>query len=191
MLVDETNLKDVIQSTWRETLEAARGSAGANRAKAKTWVDCLAEAFQARYEGSNRRVFWRGNSNNRDVFDLNELLFDISVCKIEWVSSISGKVWIPFVAACDWHVESELNDANSREITKDFSKLVMGCSENKLFVSSYLDKRRKAAETLCSTMATRCEGNLFLCFIPHPRSWDEAQGGPEVLKWSADHWSAL
>lgn len=193
MPVDESNISDLIKGAWDETLQRARGKS--DKRKAEIWVDCLAEAFQGHYKKEkNQRVFWVRNPDNKD-FLLNELLFDISVCKIEEVPSIRWKAPLLFVTKCYWQVESELNDKNSREITKDFSKLVMGQSDNKLFVSSYIQKHkhRKAAETLFSSMASNCQGKLYLCFVPHPRAWDKKQGGPEpeLLKWVGDDWKAL
>ena len=189
MPVDETNIRELIRDAWSETLKKAKEKP--NRCKAEIWVNCLGKGFRRHYEGSSQAVFWRGNGNNKNDFGLNELLFDISVCETAKVSSIVKEDQLTFVAGCYWQVESELNDSNSREFTKDFSKLVMGRSENKLFVSSYLDKHRKAAETLCSSMAPHCQGNLYLCFIPHPRAWDGPQSGPELLKWAVGGWSAL
>ena len=189
MPVDETNLKELLRDAWSETLKKAKEKP--NRRKAEIWVNCLGKGFQGRYEGSSRAVFWRGNRGNRNDLGLNELLFDIAVCRVERVASVSGKVWLPFVAGCDWQVESELDDGNSREVTKDFSKLVMGRSENKLLVSSYRGRSRNEAKRMCASMASHCQGKLYLCFIPHPRDWGAPQGGPELLKWVDEGWEAL
>ena len=188
MPVDETSIKDLIEGAWCETLRAAKGES--NKRKAERWVDCLGKAFLKHYKESSQTVFWCRNEANWQDFRLKELLFDVSVCEIKKGSSISGRVRLPFVSHCYWQVESEVNDSDSREITKDFSKLVMGNSDNKLFVSS-LVKHKEAAKNLSSDMACHCKGNLYLCFIPHPRDWGKASDKPELLKWSADYWSAL
>ena len=138
----------------------------------------------------NQRVFWRNNSDNCD-FELNELLFDISVCQIGWVPSIAKAKPLPYIAKSLWQVESEFNKRNSREITKDFSKLVMGRSENQLFVSTYQGNRQKQALTMCSSIARCCNGNLYMCFVEHPEMWSSAPQGPQLFKWEENDWRCL
>ena len=188
MPVGESNIKEVIIAAWTTARHEARE--WENNAKAANWVDCLARGFQSQYQAANQRVFWRKNPSNQKEFSLNELLFDIAVCEVQWVPSVAKRTQLPFVAKCYWQVESELNDKNSREITKDFSKLVMGKSDSKLFISSFSDPRRERTKELCAKIARYCRGNLYLCFIPHPRDWGK-NSNPEVLRWAGDHWCPL
>ena len=148
------DLKNLIRDAWENTLKktagvddsAERSTAQINRERSIDWVDYLGKGFREYYNNDDQCVFWRKNQGNRKQFGLNELLFDISVCQIKEVPSIRHGKPLPFVSKCYWQVESELNDSDSREITKDFSKLVMGHSDNKLFISSYRDNHQKRSQ---------------------------------------------
>ena len=193
------DLKTLIIDAWEKALARTTGggspageSAGqTNRDRSGAWVDCLGRGFQEHYHDQGQVVFWRQNDSNRGEFGLNELLFDVSVCQVEEVLSIEHETPLPFVSKCHWEVESELDDANSREITKDFSKLVMGLSDNKLFISSYQATRQEQILNMCSGIARHCTGKLYMCFIDHPRNWGEGPDGPVVFQWDGGRWNQL
>lgn len=191
------DLYALILGAWDNTLKCraeTRGTAGKSRGQvhqeaSSVWVDCLGKEFQKHYDNEDQRVFWKGNKRNRDEFGLNELLFDISVCQVKMVSSIRKKKELLFVSKCHWQVESELNDSDSRAITKDFSKLVMGQSDNKLFISCYQGDNQTEIKRMCSSIAHLCTGELYLCFIDHPRNWGGKPESPVLLRWKDDDWS--
>lgn len=159
-----------------------------NRDASSVWLDCLGREFQRHYGGDDQKVFWNGNSSNRGEFGLKELLFDISVCQVNEVPTIIKGTQLPFVAHCHWQVESELNNKNSREITKDFSKLVMGQSDSKLFISSYQGENQMKIRKMCSSIACHCAGEVHLCFIEHPQSWGQEPESPVLFTWKGDRW---
>ena len=190
------DLYELILSAWTNTLKKrpeARGTSEGSRGRVNheasaVWLDCLGKKFQEYYDNNDQRVFWKGNKGNRGQFGLNELLFDLSVCQVEEVPSIRKGTLLPFVTNCHWQVESELNDSNSREITKDFSKLVMGQSDNKLFISSYQGDNQMEVRKMCSPVAHRCTGKLHLCFVDHPRNWGGKPELPVLLRWKDNGW---
>ena len=190
------DLYALLFSAWDNTLRNkgdTRGTVGkptghVHQEASGVWVDCVGREFQKLYNHDNQRVFWKGNKKNRDKFGLNELLFDISVCQVEEVPSISRGTPLPFVSKCHWQVESELNDSDSREITKDLSKLVMGQSDNNLFISSYQGNKQTKIKRMCSRIARRCTGELYLCFIDHPRNWGCEPKSPVLFRWKANSW---
>lgn len=192
----EVNLYELILSAWTNTLkhvakaqDTADGPPGGVNSEASSiWLDCLGREFQEYYDGNDQRVFWKGNPRNRGEFGLNELLFDITVCQVEDVPSITWGTQLPFVSHCHWQVESELNASNSREITKDFSKLVMGQSDNKLFISSYQGDNQIKVREMCSPIARRCTGRVYLCFIEHPRKWRVGPATLVLFNWKNDDW---
>ncbi len=184
--------KALIEKSWERVKQGAhsnksRGQTHGDRATA--WINCLGEAFQEVYPNEDQRVFWRNNGCNKD-FKLNELLFDISVCQIGCVKSIVKRKPLPYIQKCLWQVESEFN-GNSREVIKDFSKLVMGRSENKLFVSSYQGERQKQALRMFSKVASSCGGILYVCFLEHPRKWSKGPKNPSLFKWEGNCWIPL
>ena len=192
----EINLYELILSAWTNTFKhvtkaqdtADRPPGRVNRDSSSVWLDSLGREFQGCYSGYDQIVLWKGNFQNRREFGLNELLFDISVCQVEKVHSITKGTQLPFVSHCHWQVESELNASNSREITKDFSKLVMGQSDNKLFISSYQGDNQIKVREMCSPIARRCTGRVYLCFIEHPRKWRIGPESPVLFNWKNDDW---
>ena len=85
--IGEEELWAIIQAAW---LRCKREVAGAdNRGSSSQWVNFLAEEFNKRIisdtDQSKERVFWRGrpDDQNKDEFGLQELLFDILVCRTE------------------------------------------------------------------------------------------------------------
>ena len=193
------DLGNLIREAWKNTLKrtvCAEGSAEkatgqVHSDRSSGWIDCLGESFQGRYTNEDQRVFWKKNSSNRSQFNLNELLFDISVCQIKEVPSIQKGAPLSFISKCYWQIESELNNHNSREITKDFSKLVMGHSDNKLFISSYQGIHQEEVKDLCSEIACYCTGSLYLCFIDHPEKWAEKPENPALFGWEDNGWKRL
>ena len=190
------DLSELINTAWAKTLKN-RAMTGGNTEKSRgqfnleassLWLDSLGKEFRNRYKDKGLRVFWKGNKSNRNQFGLNELLFDISVCQVEEVPSIRKRTPLPFVSNCYWQIECELNDSDSREITKDFSKLVMGKSDNKLFVSSYQRDNQMEVRRMCSPIAGHCTGRLHLCFIDHPRSWGGVPELPVLFRWEDNDW---
>ena len=126
---------------------------------------------------------------------MQEMLFDLAVCKTSTVNSYPKKVQLPFIAESYWLIESEFEQGNSREIIIDMSKLVMGSSKNKLFVASHKltdPKWESGILKMCSDIAKPCTGNLFFCFIAHPKDWhNESAPVPSVHQWINDNWKRL
>ena len=190
------DLYELILSAWSNTLKnkaktrstAQKPGGQVNYEASGIWIDCLGKGFREYYDNEDYQVFWKGNRNNVGEFGLSELLFDISVCKVEKVLSIKRRAQLSYVSKCYWQVESELNDSDSREITKDFSKLVMGQSCNKLFISSYQGDNQVEVRKMCAPIARHCTGKLHLCFIDHPRNWGSKFERPVLLEWEEDDW---
>lgn len=143
----------------------------------------------------NIRVFWRGRED-RD-FKMSELLFGLAVCQLKKTRSVLHARPLCFVDRCLWLVESEL-DRNSRNVVVDFSKLVMGSSRMKLFVAGLplsprlpREEREQPVLEMCKGIAASCDGQLFLCFIPHPKEWSSAGCGPSIWKWAKTDWRPL
>ena len=189
------DLKALIQESWDIAMKLANSSENLSKGppaqihtdRASAWIDCLGNGFQGHYSDEDYRVFWRRNEANSD-FGLSELLFDISVCQIGWVESIKQRKPLPYISKCLWQVESEFNNKNSREITKDFSKLVMGRAESQLFVSTYQGTNQKKAMSMCARIANSCDSNLYLCFVEHPEEWSNDPKMPSFFKWEEKNW---
>lgn len=160
------------------TFEMARSIASAkqtdpgklHRQRSINWIKMLAKEFQKLYPvDSGFRVFSRSDGSNKADFKLNELLFDIAVCEVAPIRSAYDKQELSYVTRAVWQVESEFSN-NSRSTLLDFSKLVMGAAENKLFIGRWRPECKPFKE--CFLPAAKCcSGRVFLAFIQHPRDW--------------------
>ena len=116
-------------------------------------------------------------------FGMNELLFDVAVLQYSIADSGKSKKKLLYVTKALWLVESELAP-NKRQAIYDFNKLVIGRSENLLFVGPTLKSERDHDDYLrvLASAAVHCEGKLFLALIPRPSDW-ELEGTESVVSW--------
>ena len=100
------DLGTLIREAWKNTLKKTVCAEGAaekslvttNGDRSSGWIDCLGESFQGHYTNEDQRVFWKRNYSNRRQFNLNELLFDISVCQVKEVPSIKKGTPLSFIS---------------------------------------------------------------------------------------------
>ena len=109
------------------------------------------------------------SKHHRREFGLNELLFDILVCETNQVISSDKKKLLTYVTKSIWQIESEFA-RNSREALYDFNKLVLGASENKLFIGPQVSNREGYLKTL-EKPASHCNSNTYVALVPHPSDW--------------------
>lgn len=150
--------------------------------RSKEWVNRLGEHLASKYGNNNRRVFWRGNPENKDTFGLNEFLFDIVACEILTTYSYSERHELDFVSKADWIIESEFVH-DSREWLKDFSKLIMGFSENYLFIGPSTSDEDSFLRVFKEPAQCIGEGNLYLACVPHPAKWNEEGAIGKIKIW--------
>jgi GTP1/Obg family GTP-binding protein len=141
--------------------------------RSQSWVESLAEAFRKEYkDDKNISVFSKYHTRNRTDFGLNELLYDISVCKINYTESPKHKIKLAYIEKALWLVESEMAK-DTRQLVYDFNKLVIGDSKNKLFVgplSNYNDE----ILGIFKKIAKNCNGDIWVGFISHPGKWESS-----------------
>lgn len=168
----------------------AQSTGELDRKRSTAWVECLAEQFRAHYRTDPTvRVFSKGCYANRRAFGLNELLYDVSVCRSGSVrSSVQGRP-LSYIAEVLWQVESEFAP-NGREALKDFSKLVCGSAQNKLFVGPQVTDNESFIKVLLPA-AKACTGRVFVVLLPHPRQWDDATFDVQGWELLADRWMPL
>ena len=168
MPVHRSNLSEVINQAWKYAIRTPEKLT--NRERSRKWVCELATKFQSEYHNEKiHRVFWQGNTGNREQFAINEFLFDVMVCSVSQVESLQRRSNpLDIIDQCHWRVESEFNRENSRAVIVDMSKLVVGSAENKLFIASHCSSRERNLLNLCARIARRCSGNVFFAFVAHP-----------------------
>jgi hypothetical protein len=124
---------------------------------------------------------------NRERFGLNELLFDILVCRTAHTSSASRNEDLTYVTRGLWAIESELA-RDSREAILDFNKLVLASCENALFVGPQVADEVAFLKPLAAA-AAHCSANVHLALIPHPSVWNEESAlGVRSFNWRDDKW---
>lgn len=161
--------------------------------RAREWVEALADNFREYYKkADNYRVFSKyysgENEEQRKDFDLNELLFDISVVKINKTLS-PRNIELPYIEKAEWIIESEMAK-NTRELVYDFNKLIIGDAENKLFVGPISDEIEKFIPKL-GEIARNCRGTVYLSLISHPEMWDKEHSRPKIWKFNGEEFINL
>ena len=197
MQLTKEDLKSTIDNAWEKATQTPNDLINvstraqlvhSNRSKA--WVNCLAREFDRIFSDRNEyRVFWKDNGCNRKSFIRNEFLFDVMVGRVSELDSLQrNPIPLKYIKACEWAIESELNTTDSRQIVVDMSKLVLSAAKNKLFVASHRsDVVENRILDRCGKIAENCSGNVYFCFIDHPREWDNKPNLPCLYEWKSDH----
>ncbi len=185
MAFTEQDVKQLLQEALNQAQsKPKKGSTiqQINTNRSGYWVEALAEQFKKSYEGDSEiRVFSKSDSSHRKDFGLNELLYDVLVCKVGEVESSVHKKTLCFIKEVLWQVESEFA-YNSRSTLVDFNKLVLGSGKNKLFTCSQVRKgqEKKFLDVLKPT-AGYCTGDVYVGMLPHPSKWEG--GDNDVHLW--------
>lgn len=160
-------------------------------ARSRNFVEALADRLRGVYQDDPQiAVLSKYFAGNRERFGLNELLFDVLVCRTDMTRSANGSTPLTVVTGGILAVESEFAE-DSREAMFDFNKLVLCASEYKLFIGPRVRDEAAFLRPL-GEAAARCGGTVFVVLVPHPRKWDaadvlEAKG----YRWADHGWTAL
>jgi hypothetical protein len=164
-----------VESAHARTVEVS-GKKAFHKARSTNFVTDLAEGIGSFYaDHPDVRVLTRSDASNKADFGLNELLYDVTVCRTAVVTSARARKPLSYVAAPLWHVESELAK-NSRQALFDFNKLVLGAAPINLFVGPIVHDTESFIDVLRAP-ALRCKGKVFVALIPRPSEWDGAPPG--------------
>lgn len=184
MELDEQSIKKLLQ----ESLDLARSKPDrgdtvqkVNQNRARSWVNALAQQFKLQYESDpDTRTFSKYDNSNRKDFGLNELLYDIVVCRVAQVPAMRNKKELCYITDTMWQVESEFA-RDSRQALINFNKLVLGSARNKLFIGPQVRDNRRLIEVL-TPAAKMCSGSVYVSLIPHPGKWKTSSDS--VKLWS-------
>ena len=182
---------DLIQDAFKEAKDkddVGQSDREINRSRSQYFVDALARAFEGYYRRKNPKVqvFWSGNAAHKSDFKLKELLYDITVCEVDETLSATRRALLSYVTKTYWIVESEF-ERNSRSAIIDMSKLVLGRSENLLFIGPSVGPKKGYLDMLAK-VAIGCDGSLHLALIDHPSEWKSEPRAPEVYSWTEKEW---
>jgi len=180
------DIQQILKTSFNSVIDEFRGvspSGPTHRKMSSAWVESLSDSFRAYYQDDQSiRVFSKGNDENIRDFGVNELLYDILVCRVASVTSAKhGKV-LYYVSEAIWQIESELAK-DSRQALLDFNKLVLGSAINKLFIGPLVQDPYSFIEVLLPA-ARFCNGDVYLSLIPHPESWyDDYDEKSSIRVW--------
>lgn len=161
------------------------------------WVRCLAHELTTLVKDEGDvRVLYRNNEANREDFGLNELLYDVCICRTNQHPSARGGRSLRYVAEALWLVESEFA-RDSFQAVKDFNKLVIGYAANKLFIGPRLgatDEPAYLAALLPVARASADNGasSVYTALVPHPGEWAKPDVADVVLhRYARTGWETL
>lgn len=138
--------------------------------RSSLFVFKLAEHFHSEYESQPAyAVFSRLAGWHKDMFGVQEFLFDIAVLECGTVPAVQPHIDLPFVRKAIWLVESEF-ERNSRDVLHDLSKLKVGCSEKNLLIATQFSNMNKQIDMLAQ-VSDGIKGELYLALLPHPIDW--------------------
>jgi len=185
MVFTEQDVKQLLQEALQQAQsgpDTGETTQKINLNRSQSWVKALAEQFKKRYEGdTDIRIFTKSDYSNRRDFGLNELLYDILVCRVGEVESSLHKKNLCFIKEVLWQVESEFAH-NTRSSLVDFNKLVLGSGKNKLFVASQVKNgTENSFLKVLKPAAQYCTGDVYVGMIPHPSNWVDTDN--EIHLW--------
>jgi hypothetical protein len=141
-----------------------------HRERSKQFVESLASHLRSELDDeADVAVLSKHNDENRARFGLNELLYDILVCRTGTTQSASGGELLTYVTRGLWAIESEFA-RDSREALFDFNKLILSSSDNQLFIGPRVENELEFLQPLAAA-AKCCSGNVYVALVPHPADW--------------------
>ena len=187
-------LKDLILRSFQKAKKAQflnQAQQDLHRKRSQEWVKILAQNFRKYYSNKDNAVsvFSEDFGEHRAEFKVNELLYDIAVCRVGTTPSAQKETPLTYIQEALWVVESEMA-RDSREAIIDFSKLVMGSAQNKLFIGPKVNNQGNFNKVLLAP-AGNCSGTVYLAIIPHPEDWDKRDDEPEVFILSGGSWKKV
>ena len=192
--MESKKLKELILRSFQEA-RCARISdltpQDLHRKRSQEWVKVLARNFRKCYSNQDNKVkvFSKDFGEHRAEFKVNELLYDIAVCRTSETSSAQKRTPLTYIQEALWVVESEMAK-DSHEAIIDFSKLVMGSAQNKLFIGPKVNNQGNFNKVLLAP-AGHCSGNVYLAIIPHPEDWGKRDNEPELFILSGKSWKKV
>ncbi len=151
-------------------------------------MEALASEFREFHRADpDVRVFSKHCPDSRREFHLNELLYDVCVCRVAPVPSAVHKKELLYIKEPLWIIESEFA-RDSHQALIDFNKLVLGSSHHKLFVGPQVDDNESFIKVLVPPAAA-CTGDVFLALVPHPAVWNsDSDGDPLFWRFRDGTW---
>lgn len=176
----------------RNALVMGTSAASLARARERAFVKAVAAQFADAFADADVRVFSPFARANRDDFGIDQLLFDIEICRVALAEAGGRQAdQFAFVSSALWQIEIEFS-LDWRDAIIALNRLSCGGAENKLLITA---RRRSGQDDFLATVqpvASACAGQVYLALITHPRDWDDGDGSVDVLRLDEDdNWIEL
>lgn len=185
------NIKEIIKKAFENAKKKRIESSNIqkrNRNRSKEFVEQLAANLRSYYKDNKYVTFSKHYSKNRKKFGLNELLYDILVCEIASIQSPNNKE-LSYITKSIWQVESEFAK-NTREAIYDFNKLVIGSSENKLFIGPIVNNINSFLNIFID-IAEKCNSQTYVALVSPPSDWNNNDLIIMVFKYFNKFWQEI
>lgn len=146
-----------------------------NKLRSSLFVGHLAQQLRNIYvnENNNYIVLPEQSGRPNSEFGMKELLYDILVCDTESMSGVKHQnIDISLIKKCLWAIESEFSNS-TREMIKDFNKLILSSCESKLFVGRTSQNYNNNFFDIFEKAASYGTGTFYIALIPHPNDWEQ------------------
>jgi hypothetical protein len=185
----DADLKQLVQSAYdsARSQEDKPGKSGPmHRARSSRFVKALANGFREIHPPPKFAVFSKDCDHHREDFKLNELLFDIQVCETDCV----GDKKLCYIKRSVFQIESEFAK-DIREALIDFSKLVVGSAESKLFIGPIVSEAKfsEYVEAMASP-ARACNAVTYMALLPHSAEWPakDIESSVKLFRFAEGKW---
>lgn len=156
--------------------------------RSRAWVAALADEFRTHYrDDPDVRVLSKHDPSNHREFGLNELLYDVLVCRVGTAPAANSPATLTYVREALWQVESEFA-RDSRQAVYDLNKLVLGAAPHKLFVGPQVSDEARFLAALLPA-ARCCSGEVYVALVPHPAQWDDCEVVVRVWRLVEEGWT--
>jgi len=156
--------------------------------RSRAWVAALADVFREHYQGDpDVRVLSKHDPSNPREFGLNELLYDVLVCRVGTAPAANSPATLTYVREALWQVESEFA-RDSRQAVYDLNKLVLGAAPHKLFVGPQVSDEARFLAALLPA-ACCCSGEVYVALVPHPAQWDDGEAVVRAWRLVEEGWT--